>query len=132
MLTFFISTYFYVISENKDFTFKPNIYFNNDVMLQNEYRQANKNSNHITDFSLAKIGNATKSHFFSNTIMNLESNFFENSDIELNFEQTSNDTYLKNNKITSSINNSSSIYVKKHQISMEKIIFKSFYRLKFK
>ncbi len=101
--------YYHVISENKDFTFKPNIYFNNDVMLQNEYRQVNKNSNHITDFSLAKIGNASKSHFFSNTIMNLESNFFENSDIELNFEQTSNNTYLKNNNITSSINSSSSL-----------------------
>ena len=78
-------------------------------MLQNEYRQVNKNSNHITDFSLAKIESATKSHFFSNTIMNLESNFFENADIELNFEQTSNDTYLKNKNITSSINNSSSL-----------------------
>jgi len=101
--------YYHVISDNKDFTFKPNIYFNNDVMLQNEYRQVNKNSNHITDFSLAKIESATKSHFFSNTIMNLESNFFENADIELNFEQTSNDTYLKNKNITSSINNSSSL-----------------------
>ena len=27
--------YYHVISDNKDFTFKPNIYFNNDIMLQN-------------------------------------------------------------------------------------------------
>jgi len=101
--------YYHVISDNRDFTFKPNIYFNGDVMLQNEYRQVNKNSNHISDFSLSRSSSDTKSHLFSNTTMNLESNFFENSDIEFNFEQTSNDTYLKNNKITSSINNSSSL-----------------------
>ncbi len=101
--------YYHVISDNKDFTFKPNIYFNNDVMLQNEYRQVNKNSKHITDFSLGKSTNSTKTHLFSNTQMNLESNFFENSDIELNIETTSNDTYLKNNNISSSINNNSSL-----------------------
>ncbi len=101
--------YYHVISDNKDFTFKPNIYFNNDVMLQTEYRQVNKNSNHISDFSLAKSGNDNKNHLFSNTTINLESNFFENSNIELNIEQTSNDTYLKNNNISSTINNSSSL-----------------------
>ncbi len=101
--------YYQVISDNKDFTFKPNIYFNNDIMLQNEYRQVNKNSNHITDFSIGKNESATKSHLFSNTMVSLESNLFENSNIEFNIEQTSNDTYLKNNKITSSINNSSSL-----------------------
>ena len=101
--------YYHVISDNKDFTFKPNIYFNNDIMLQNEYRQVNKNSKNITDFSLGKTTNSTKTHLFSNTEMSLESNFFENSDIELNIETTSNDTYLKNNNISSSINNNSSL-----------------------
>ena len=99
--------YYHVISDNKDFTFTPNIYFNNDILLQNEYRQVNKNSNHITDFSINKSKSSTKSHLFSNTKMNLESNLFENSDVEFNIEHTTHDTYLKNNKITSSINNSS-------------------------
>ena len=34
--------YFKVISENKDFTFTPRIYFNEDFLLQNEYRQKKK------------------------------------------------------------------------------------------
>ena len=98
--------YYHVIADNKDFTFSPSIYFNSDILLQNEYRQVNKNSNHITDFSIGKKKSATKSHLFSNTKMNLKSDLFENSDIEFNIEKTSHDTYLKNNKITSSINNS--------------------------
>jgi len=100
--------YYHVIADNKDFTFSPNIYFNS-VLLQNEYRQVNKNSNHITDFSVNKSMSSTKSHLFSNTKMNLESNIFENSDLEFNIEQTTQDTYLKNNKITSSINNNPSL-----------------------
>ena len=101
--------YYQVISDNKDFTFKPNIYFNNDILLQNEYRQVNKNSNHISDFSINKSKNSFKSHLFSNTIMNLELDFFENSDVEFNIEHTTQDTYLKNYKISSSINNNPSL-----------------------
>ena len=101
--------YYHVISDNKDFTFKPNIYFNNDILLQNEYRQVNKNSNHISDFSINKSKNSSKSHLFSNTTMNLELDFFENSDVEFNIEHVTHDTYLKNYKITSSINNNPSL-----------------------
>ena len=98
--------YYHVISENKDITFSPNIYFDNNILLQNEYRQVNKNSNHISDFSVGKENSATKSHLFSNTKINLESDLFDNSDIEFHIEKTSHDTYLKNKKITSTLNNS--------------------------
>ena len=101
--------YYQVISDNKDFTFKPSIYFNNDILLQNEYRQVNKNSNHISDFSINKSKTSSKSHIFSNTMMNLELDMFESSDVEFNIEHVTQDTYLKNYKITSSINNSPSL-----------------------
>jgi LPS-assembly protein len=42
--------YFHVLSENKDMTFKPKLFLNNEIVLQNEYRQENKNSSHIADF----------------------------------------------------------------------------------
>ena len=98
--------YYHVISDNKDITFSPNIYFDNNILLQNEYRQVNKNSNHISDFSVGKDNSATKSHLFSNTKIILESDLFDNSDIEFHIEKTSHDTYLKNKKITSTLNNS--------------------------
>ena len=92
--------YYKVISENKDNTFTPRIYFNDDLLIQNEYRQVEKNTNFITDFSLKKLDKSTKSHFFSNTKYFLENNF-DFSEIELNIEKTSSDTYLKGDNIVS-------------------------------
>ena len=43
--------YFSVISQNKDFTFTPRLYSNDNFLLQTEYRQENKNSSHISDLS---------------------------------------------------------------------------------
>ena len=98
--------YFKVISDNKDLTISPRLYFDNNILLQSEYRQANKNSNFISDFSINKH-NATKSHFFSNITRELNNN----SKIELNVETVSNDNYLKLNDIKSPlINNKSKLY----------------------
>ena len=96
--------YFKVISENKDYTFTPRIYFNNDILIKNEYRQVEKNTNHISDFSLKRLDSSTKSHFFSNTKHSLENNF-DFSEIEINLEKTSNDTYLKSDNILTKTRN---------------------------
>ena len=96
--------YYKVISENKDTTFTPRIYSNNDLSIQNEYRQVEKNTNHISDLSFKKLDKSSKSHFFSNTKHNLENNF-DFSEIELNLEKTSSDTYLKGDNITSETRN---------------------------
>ena len=99
--------YYNVISNNKDFTFTPRLYTNKDILIQNEYRQVEKNSNHITDFSIKKLDNSSKSHFFSNTRFFLE-NDKSFSELEINLEQTSNDTYLKSDDIktnTRKVNN---------------------------
>ena len=101
--------YFNALSENKDFTITPRIYFNNDILLQNEYRQVNKNFDHITDFSLKRLDEGTKSHFFSNSILNLETTYFDVSELEINLEKTSNDTYLKSEKLKNSIQNNQSL-----------------------
>ena len=96
--------YFHVLSENKDMTFKPKLFFNNEFVLQNEYRQENKNSSHIADFSIGfsdflSSKNTTKSHFFSNSNFELNNDFFDESNIKLNLENVTNDDYLKVYKI---------------------------------
>ena len=101
--------YFKVISDNKDFTFTPKIFNESEGLFQNEYRQENKNSSHITDLSFKKGKNESKSHFFSNTLANLELSYFENSEIEINIETTSNENYLKSHKIKSEISNNNSL-----------------------
>ncbi len=85
--------YFHVISENKDLTFKPRIYSDQNIILQSEYRQANKESDHIFDASLKQ--DDSKIHFFSNSIINLGLSAFDASELEFNLQKTSNDTYLK-------------------------------------
>ena len=56
--------YYKVISDNKDFTFSPRIFSENEGLFQNEYRQVNKNSKHIADFSLKAKDLNIKTHFF--------------------------------------------------------------------
>ncbi len=94
--------YFHVISEKKDITFKPTIFNNNIKMLQNEYRQKNKNSSFIADFSLttgykSKTDNKKNSisHLFAKFYSNLKLKQFEQSDLDISLQKVTNDTYLK-------------------------------------
>ncbi len=101
--------YFKVISENKDLTFTPKIYSDNKGLFQSEYRQENKKTSFITDLSIKKDSERSKSHFFSNTIAKLDLLYFDNSELEINLETTSNDNYLKSHKIKSAITNNNSL-----------------------
>ncbi len=107
--------YFFAIAENRDLTFTPRIFMNNEILLQNEYRHVEKNSNHIADFSIKKLDKSTKSHFFSNSKISFEESNFDTSELEINLEKTSNDTYLKTDNIKSETNSNQSLlnsYVK--------------------
>ena len=101
--------YFQVISDNKDITFSPQFFGNNEALFQNEFRQENRNSSHISDFSLKKKSGASKSHFFSNTISNLNFANFDSGELEVNVEATSNNTYLKSHNIKTEITNNKSL-----------------------
>ena len=90
--------YYHVIDDHKDLTITPQFYFNKDFLIQNEFRQKEKNTSHITDFSFKKLEKSSKSHFFTNTKRKLN-NDFEFSEIEINLEKTTNDTYLKKSNI---------------------------------
>ena len=43
--------YYHVISQNKDFTFRPTIFDSDIKMFQNEFRVENMNSSGIVDFA---------------------------------------------------------------------------------
>ena len=113
--------YFKVIAENKDLTISPRFFFNNYLLIQNEYRQVGKNYKNINDFSLKKLEHSTKSHFFSNTKIFLDTSF-ENSEVEINLEKTSNDTYLKSDNIKTALNNNQSL-LNSYQIYGKKKFF---------
>ena len=102
---FLTTPYFLAISKNKDATFSPRFYSRDKFLLQTEYRQANEKSNHISDFSFFGEKNASsKNHFFYEFDKTLNFNNFEDSKLDFKIQKTSNDTYLKKNKIKSNIN----------------------------
>ncbi|WP_440670131.1 LPS-assembly protein LptD [Candidatus Pelagibacter sp. HIMB1483] len=94
--------YFHVISENKDLTFKPTFFDKDILMLQNEYRQQNKNSFFITDFNIvngykAETTNKKKTltHFFTKYDADLNFEDFIESSLNISVQKVNNDTYLK-------------------------------------
>ena len=103
--TFLSIPYYKVLSDNKDLTFTPRLYAKDQLLLQNEYRQVNKNSNIKTDFSILSNKNDFESHFFYNLEQDISFKNFTQSSFSLKVEKVSNDTYLKSNKIISPIIN---------------------------
>tara|TARA_B100000795_G_scaffold269792_1_gene260421 strand:+ start:33 stop:2681 length:2649 start_codon:yes stop_codon:yes gene_type:complete len=94
--------YFHVISENADITVKPRLFSDNTVVWQNEFRKKTKRSLTVADFSITKGHDSTsddqedsRTHFFTNTKVNLGLKEYINSNLEINYEKTSNDNYLK-------------------------------------
>ncbi len=102
--------YFQVISESKDITFSPRIYSPNHFLLQNEYRQVTANSKTVIDFSFYEEKNKdNKNHIFYNLNSNLNFDYFEDSNLKLEIKRTSNDTYLRAQKVISEINDNNNV-----------------------
>jgi LPS-assembly protein len=94
--------YYLVVSDNKDFTFNPRFYSNDKVTLQTEYRLVNEKSKHTVDFSSTQQSNkASKNHFFSESRKSINFLNFNESEVSLQLQKTSSDTYLKTHKIKS-------------------------------
>ena len=100
--TSFNSPYFYALDTNKDLTIKPRFFSSNKLLIQTEYREINKNSLKFFDFSFfEKKGESLKGHLFSNFKKEINFLNFDESNLNFNFQHTSNDTYLKSNKVES-------------------------------
>ena len=106
--------YFFALSESTDFTFSPRIYDNQENIYQGEYRKVTKNSNNIFDASiknnnfLVSSGNSSRTHFFSKSTIQTNFDLFDYSKIDLQFQNVSNDKYLKTFDISSPIISSNS------------------------
>ena len=95
--------YYSVISDDKDLTFKPTLFNQNLIMLQNEFRFKGQNSSFITDFGLTRgyksssVSDAKKNinHLFAKLNLDLNLEKYFNSDLSMKIEKTNNDSYLK-------------------------------------
>ncbi len=96
--------YFFAIAENRDITLTPRFFGSDKFLIQSEFREKNKNSNHIADLSqFNSSGNNQKSHLFYNFDKDYESKTFDALELNFKLEQVSDETYLKANKIESPI-----------------------------
>ena len=128
--------YFNVISDSADLTFKPRIFSTDEILIQTEYRKKTQNSSHIIDLSLnndQSISNDTRTHFFSNSNINLENKFLDYFSFFLNLEKISNDYYYAIYSLegTSPIINDTSTLESAFEFSGIKNDFILMYQLKF-
>ena len=94
--------YYSVLAQNKDLTTIPFIFENNLQMVQNEYREINKNSNLYANIGFVNnykstLNNKKKSIFnlFANYDLNLNLENYSYSNLFLSIEKVTNDTFLK-------------------------------------
>jgi len=100
----FTLPYFHAISKNKDLTFSPRLYSTNKILAQTEYRYVNEKSKHTIDLSLLSESNhSSKTHFFSNSQKELNLSYFDDTNLSIDVQYSSNDTYLKSYKLESSL-----------------------------
>ena len=119
--------YYWAINKNKDLTFTPKIYANENVLLLNEYRQAFKNGFLTLDTSYTegyKDSSTTKTtgsrnHIFAEFDVNLSENESYESALSLKIQRTSNDTYFRIHDINTAL-------AKKENTNLENKITYSF------
>tara|TARA_B100000900_G_scaffold251893_1_gene214650 strand:+ start:590 stop:3205 length:2616 start_codon:yes stop_codon:yes gene_type:complete len=94
--------YYNVLSENKDFTVTTHIFENNLRMIENEYRQVNKNSDFQLNFGFvdgyrSSLESKKKNifNFFSKYKQKLNFEQFTSGDLLVSIERVTNDTFLK-------------------------------------
>ena len=98
--------YFLALAENRDVTLTPRFFNDDKFLIQSEFRQKNKNSNHIADISQFLSGNEnSKGHLFYNFDKSYSNNSFDDVELNIKLEQVTDETFLKANKIESPIIN---------------------------
>jgi LPS-assembly protein len=106
--------YYFAMAEHKDATLIPKIYADENPVLQTEYRHITKKTYSIIDASYnqgyKKISDkktkGSRNHIFARSDINLDFEMFDESNLSINFQKTSNDTYLKVHDINSKLKTS--------------------------
>ena len=109
----FTVPYFWNIANDRDITLTPKFYLKENPLLLAEYRQDFINSYLVVDAGYSqgykktsnKKSEGGRAHFFSKFIMNLINDEEKTSDLEVNIEKLSNDTYVKVYDIQSTLLN---------------------------
>jgi LPS-assembly protein len=103
--------YFYPLSQSADFTISPVYYFKQNPLLLGEYREKFKNG----DFSIeagftegykeisASQTEGSRHHLYGNLNLNFADKVLDQSEFNVKFQRVNNPTYLRVNKINSTV-----------------------------
>ncbi|MDC0418109.1 hypothetical protein OAM15_00605 [Pelagibacteraceae bacterium] len=120
--------YFWNIGNDRDLTFTPKLYLNENPLLLTEYRQDFKNSFMILDTGYTKgykrsdnkKTSGSRNHFFARFNKNFIDEDKENSNLEIDIQNVSNDTYFKVHDLeTTLVNKDSNIIENKINFSYQ-------------
>jgi LPS-assembly protein len=103
--------YFWNIANDKDLTFTPKIYYEENPLFLAEYRQDFESSFLIIDGgytegykkNTSKNSTGSRTHLFSQFNMNFVDEETKNSNLEINYQSVSNNTYFKIHDIDTSL-----------------------------
>ena len=113
--------YFWALSENRDMTITPKIYTKENFLVLNEYRHAFKNSYLLVDSSYTRgykktnaltKSDGSRSHIFSRFNYDWSKGDYS-SNLEINMQHVSNDTYFKVHDIDTELVNKDENIIKK-------------------
>ena len=104
--------YYFALSENRDLTFKPKFYTNDNPLFQTEYRHVTKNTKTLIDFSYnegyknnsSKKSSGSRNHLFATSDIDLNFDSFDTSELKVKLQKVNNDTYLRVHNIKSDEN----------------------------
>lgn len=107
--------YFWAIGNDRDLTFTPKLYASQNPLFLNEYRRAFANANFILDTSYTagykkndeKKTKGSRSHVFSKLDIDLAKDLPYESNININIQKTSNDTFFRVHDVNTALVNSS-------------------------
>ena len=84
--TFLSIPYYKVLGQNRDITISPRFYAKDQLMIQNEYREVNRNSKTTTDFSVLTKKGGIESHLFYNYATKLNIDRFDDNSFKLKIQ----------------------------------------------
>ena len=124
----FILPYYFALADHKDLTLTPKMYVDENPVIQTEYRHVTKNSYSILDTSYNQgykkaSGNksgSSRAHLFAQSNINLDLETFDESNLMINLQKVTNDTYLRAHNIDSKIMDSKSLLNSSIDLNFEK------------
>jgi len=103
--------YFYPISQSADFTISPVYYFKQNPLLLGEYREKFKNGDLSLEAGLTEgykeittsQTDGSRHHLYGNLNLNFTDKILDQSEFNAKFQRVNNPTYLRVNKINSTV-----------------------------